>query len=474
MHDIGVNPHRVLGLLLVAFLMVVAVMLFGGYSALATTPVSGSQLFQDASPLSIYHRLGATKIHDTYLDQDQPGENFSDATQLLIDQARTLRPLYHIDVGSVITGPAEIERAVLTLHILEPYGHKGRLSVCAYEVLRHWVVTETTWYSATASNLWYSLGCDLTEPPVFSDRSSSPVDCQEFYTGTLQDGIGIVEFDLTSLVQEWVDDPNQNHGFILLGEGQSSVRWRIASAEHGVESHRPFMDVVWLPTTPTCTPTPIPTLTPSATSSPTPTLTPTSALSRICMPLVAKNWAPRCMNLVDDPGFEQGGIDSRWVLDEGSEISLVAMCSGDYGARLIRMEHPPEEGAIYQDIPIPLHVSTATFAFHSLLFYHPGLVDTPVPGEDWKFEASLSWLPESDGSPIPILKITEQDEYLGSGDLDCVRVPAVPLELDTHDWNLENGQLRLRFWMWSRYPKKIWLAIDDVELNVCYQTTESP
>jgi len=274
-------PRRAQQLVWVASSIGVALMLIISLPVLATPPLdpSVSQQLDGPHPSSISHTFTGSEVADTYLDRDAPSQNFHDANKLSIDQVGRIRPLYYVDLSSVIEPPVIVESAVLTLHILEPYGNKATIRACAHEVLRDWVVSEATWDFASASLDWYEDGCNSTSPPEYADRMAGWVDCRYFDAAALQNGVGIVQFNLTTLVQKWANEPERNHGLILLGNASSRVTWRVASAEHYIPSWKPYLEVTWVPggPTPTATASATVTSTPSPTLTPTPTLTPSAS-----------------------------------------------------------------------------------------------------------------------------------------------------------------------------------------------------
>ena len=87
-------------------------------------------------------------------------------------------------------------------------------------------------------------------------------------------------FDITDLVQRWVDDPDSNNGAILVGSGNVGVQYELISNERRSVILRPKLVVDLVQGTPTptpaytSTPTPRPTFTPTNTVLPTPTTLP--------------------------------------------------------------------------------------------------------------------------------------------------------------------------------------------------------
>ncbi len=206
-------------------------------------------------------------VSDTFLNIDEPTLTHETSAwlQLKNDGGGGKRPLLRFDVSSLLPGSIVTEAELHMLQRGDYQKHPTNTStVGAYQVLRHWEALEATWHKATAAQEWSLPGANAV-----GDRSMvaadavvlEPVPANEWRWWTV-----------TAMVQEWVNNPAQNYGLILVGSGDSQ-EFHFASSEYPYFSReqRPKLLVWYCPALPTATPT----RTPTPTNSPTPTLTPT-------------------------------------------------------------------------------------------------------------------------------------------------------------------------------------------------------
>lgn len=109
------------------------------------------------------------------------------------------------------------------------------IRVSAYGVLRPWDEGTATWNSASASEAWAGPGCS----GVGTDRQSDFIaSLFVYFTNRFYD------WDITSLVQEWVDNPAMNRGVLLMGQNvDQEVLFR--SSEWRVLTQRPMLTVIY-------------------------------------------------------------------------------------------------------------------------------------------------------------------------------------------------------------------------------------
>lgn len=154
------------------------------------------------------------------------------------------------------------------------------LEVSAYLVTRQWEAATATWNFP-----WATAGCNNTA----SDRRGTPSGTTIVTAVTEPGRIVSYQWDVTSIVQAWVDDPFKTNtaGLVLIGTSANGREVGFRDSHYGETVFQPVLWVQWLSPEPTPaasftpTQTPTPTLTPTPTSSPTatpsatPTLTPT-------------------------------------------------------------------------------------------------------------------------------------------------------------------------------------------------------
>jgi hypothetical protein len=201
---------------------------------------------------------------DTYINAGAPDTNYENGG-LRVYGPGWKRSLLDFNVGAQIPGDAEIVSATLRLTAgTDDYG-KGHLSldIGAYLVYRNWIANQATWNVATSGVGWGSAGCD----GVPSDHASSPasvVTVQEVSAGTNPNQVKTYDWDVTPIVQAWIDDPASTAGLILLAPPDSNYRDMgffdsAYLSEEGAALH-PLLIVQWR--TGETTPTPTATLPP--------------------------------------------------------------------------------------------------------------------------------------------------------------------------------------------------------------------
>jgi hypothetical protein len=114
------------------------------------------------------------------------------------------------------------------------YGNPAPSSVRAYQVLKHWEEMNSSWNEAVkGSESWGEGGCN----EVGVDRGGEVIDEVELTDEAYQ----YPEWDLTSVMQIWVNDPGTNHGIVLIGRVKN-----LYSRNHYKLKYRPSLEVVYL------------------------------------------------------------------------------------------------------------------------------------------------------------------------------------------------------------------------------------
>ncbi|MGQ9585614.1 MAG: DNRLRE domain-containing protein [Anaerolineae bacterium] len=204
------------------------------------------------------------EVADTFIFRgEQPPQNHLDALFLTVQASDTKASLLRFDV-SWLPPEALIEWARL---MLRTDTGEGPLHVGAYQVLRAWEPRQVTWAEAATGVLWGSPGCNQAG----TDRAGAPADTQ---TLTARDTS--YQWDVTTVVREWVLHPETNFGLILKSFDTGAAYYTFRSSESGMRDLRPALVVSYR--FPEASPTPTPTLTatPSPTGTPTPTSTETA------------------------------------------------------------------------------------------------------------------------------------------------------------------------------------------------------
>jgi disaggregatase-related protein/TGF-beta propeptide/pectate lyase-like protein len=167
-------------------------------SPATTPPLPQTQVFQQG--LS-----GYTGVTDTWINVYDPNLNFNSETKLNVQGTEDIKALVRFDLSSIPPG-TPISSATLSLY---NYAHAasaegGTLSV--YPVSKVWVESQATWNRSTTANAWAAPGM-----LAGTDYATSPVT-----SITIDTAAGVWRtFDVTALVQSWVNGTLPNDGFVV-------------------------------------------------------------------------------------------------------------------------------------------------------------------------------------------------------------------------------------------------------------------
>ncbi|MBC7224753.1 MAG: DNRLRE domain-containing protein, partial [Anaerolineae bacterium] len=181
---------------------------------------------------------GYTGMEDTFIDAWSPTSNYGYATYLAA-RATNIRPaLLRFDVSAIPPGSL-VDEAKLALYVYDRSNASG-LVAQVYGVLRQWTEHQATWQLAAVANPWEVAGCDGP-----TDRASIITD------QVVWDTIGAWhEFDITPLVQGWVDNPASNYGLIIKPLAGTNVQYNAYSSEYPISDFRPKLTVTYHPPSP--------------------------------------------------------------------------------------------------------------------------------------------------------------------------------------------------------------------------------
>ena len=91
---------------------------------------------------------------------------------------------------------------------LKSQGNGLRADIGTYKVNKNWVELETNWNLAQTGISWSTAGCNN----IPNDREGTYSDTQSISTGLSGDEY---YWDVTNMVQKWVNDPSSNYGVFL-------------------------------------------------------------------------------------------------------------------------------------------------------------------------------------------------------------------------------------------------------------------
>jgi hypothetical protein len=211
-----------------------------------------------------------TTLQDSTISNWAPDTIHGDAPQVKIrpgDNTEIMNALLRWNLDLVPSG-SWVQSAYLEMYCTQGSGSQIDMSI--FEILRPWQEASATWKTAYSGVSWNTPGCQA--PGIDRAAIAGAI-------ATLQPSTGWLSWDITDLVQGWVDDPSTNYGMILVPtQFRPKTEYAFASSE-AYFSVRPRLAIEYGPSVATRTPTPSPTSdatsTPSPTASLTPTLTPT-------------------------------------------------------------------------------------------------------------------------------------------------------------------------------------------------------
>ncbi|MGB0384367.1 MAG: DNRLRE domain-containing protein [Ardenticatenaceae bacterium] len=208
--------------------------------------------------LSTTGQLSVPASADSYIVSGKPNESFENSGSVWVgyDQSHSKhiqRALLRFDNLAIPRGSLVTE-AKLSLFMDGTTPNDADMSIAVYPLRSPW-----------------------SENINWTTHQSLSVDQNPIATTSVSTTFGWYEWDITSLVQEWINNPTSNFGVILRGDERPGQRqrgfWSKDCNPSRCESKFPELVVQW--EAPTPTPTATPTNTPTPTATPTPSATPT-------------------------------------------------------------------------------------------------------------------------------------------------------------------------------------------------------
>ncbi len=256
--------------------------LIGELAALTPTPIANPTATptpQGDTRTYQFGQNGYASTADSFISQWSEQTNYGSASSLVIRSNDVAATLLQFDLTGIPLG-ARIFQATLSLY---PFSRTNAqdLTVQAYRLLGPWSEGEATWLRSQAGVPWDVPGANGDGDRTFDPRISKLIGDLGFWTS----------LNVTSLVQDWANDPTSNYGLILKGAPSGAVAFEFASREaagDNIETFRPELIISYWEPQPTATPT----ATPSRTSTPTSTLTPTRTPTRTHTPTATPSPTP--------------------------------------------------------------------------------------------------------------------------------------------------------------------------------------
>jgi len=171
---------------------------------------------------------------DTFMHQYEPDRNTCYAGSLDVGYKQRYAALLRFDLASIPAGSL-VSRATLQLYAQGWGGVDTTLEL--YRVLRPWRVCEATWNVAQIGKPWGLPGVNdvLTDRAATPESTVSTSGIWKWYT-----------FDVTALVQGWVDGSVANNGVFLCGaSSRSDGKFYFSSSQGGSVSYRPKLVITY-------------------------------------------------------------------------------------------------------------------------------------------------------------------------------------------------------------------------------------
>jgi pimeloyl-ACP methyl ester carboxylesterase len=211
---------------------------------------------------------GYSGVEDTSVYMYAPERNFSSDPSLPTGEKQRRAAIIKFNLAP-IPPDATIIAAALDLRASGWSGSAVPIEV--YYITRTNLISEVTWQRASSAEPWGTAGC---EDPT-TDRRPEPEDMQIITSVPER-----FQWDVTDVVQGWVEGNLTNNGLLLRGASAYSLNSVTFASSEAIPDDRPKLVVRYWGAEPIYTPTPTPTNTasptPTDTATPTVTNTPTN------------------------------------------------------------------------------------------------------------------------------------------------------------------------------------------------------
>ena len=176
---------------------------------------------QEPSTASVTLQQGADGYEgatDTYLDLGNATTVWGNADRLRTKTTENADALLRFDVTSIPAG-STVQQATLRLYAIDHTGLRPTartnnffrwwpsITLRSHQVLRPWAEDSATWEVAATGDAWEMPGCQGAGVDYVGEYTDEVVGFEEIRSW--------VEFDVTELVQQWIDNPDSNYGVVI-------------------------------------------------------------------------------------------------------------------------------------------------------------------------------------------------------------------------------------------------------------------
>jgi hypothetical protein len=177
---------------------------------------------------------GYAGCDDTFIYRYQPITNYCPSSTLEVGYKQRSAALLRFDLSAV---PAHVSVVEAQLHLYASGWGGTDMTIDVHRVLRAVRLCEATWNHARGVVSWGMPGCNdpSTDRSAVAESSVATQNIGKWYV-----------FDLTALVQGWIDGSVLNHGVILRGASPwSTGQFFFASSEGGSVNLRPKLVITY-------------------------------------------------------------------------------------------------------------------------------------------------------------------------------------------------------------------------------------
>jgi hypothetical protein len=179
-------------------------------SSWSTADKAWSAVAVSIQSVTTAHQLVSfSAVQDAFIQEEKSGKNTggSDSMTVSGDSGKEQRGLVQFDL-STIQSDATIKSAYLKL---DASMVDGDITLDIYQLTESWTEGSTTWNESSSGTNWSVAGGAFNATPVVSKTLSDELTGSQY-------------FDITDLVQDWVDGDKQNFG-IMFSSPDSGEKW---------------------------------------------------------------------------------------------------------------------------------------------------------------------------------------------------------------------------------------------------------
>ncbi len=189
---------------------------------------------------------GYQGVVDTYIDFDNPNSNFHTSSNLYLEGFEKAQILIRYDL-SALPATARVVSATLGIYVVpdDRFERRQPFTSTVYALTRDWQVDKATWMQAGPNNPWGVPGAY----DIYSDYRPWPSDTIWFYESTPQSQFTArwFTYTVTSLVQNWIENPASNKGFIIKSHWPHEITYQIYSSNYWSPALRPRLQIIYYP-----------------------------------------------------------------------------------------------------------------------------------------------------------------------------------------------------------------------------------